>query len=264
MSAAMTSRDAEQLTARTEAIVQEKASLVDEIAELRTREAEAIEAAIRSGKQARGPGSKSEGVRRTREAKERRLADIEEFEEPACARLALEAQAALRAARLQQALLGARTFDQPETGGIEQIAAGVTFVLRGYAALATAATSREELHAELEQEGILNGLSDGELWQIQKQFQSKLNPFPTSPAAMFEAVMEAVLDVHAGDPQYAEALAQRYPTAAVFVPLLAEVREERLYKRTALRLGDNRTAVADQASGTNDRAGGMAGSGFFS
>jgi hypothetical protein len=265
MSAAtMTEREAAKLSSRVEQQVREEATLVEEIASLRARETEAVQAALREGSPTRGPLSKTEGIRKKREAAERKLATIREFELPAAHQLAVEAQEALRLAKLEQGRAAARPFDQIESEAIARMAVGYEEFLRGYAAFAEAASGREAVHAELQNTGLLNGLGDGELWKITLEFQSTLNPFPTSPAAMFEAVTEAVLDPHAGDPQYEAELSQRYPTAAAFVSLLAGVREEGLYRRTRLRLSDNRTAIADQSSGTNDRAGGMAGSGFFS
>jgi len=257
---AMSERDASALIARADEQAATEARLVDEIAELRSRESEAVDAALREGRQTRGPGSPAEGVRRKREAAERKLVDIREFELPAARKIASEAAAALRAAKLAQAQADARPFDQFEQEAVERIATAYEELLRGYAALADAAEGREEVYERLEADGLLNGLSDNEKWQITRAFQSTVQPFPVSPAALFESIAPAVLEPHAGDPEYAEHLRQSSPIAARFVELLATAREERIYCRCHLRLTETRSAQADYSSTTADRAGGAAGS----
>jgi hypothetical protein len=261
----MTEGQATKLVSRVEEQVREEKRLVEEIAELRTREAEAVEAALREGKPTRGPSTKAEPLRRKREAAERKLTDIREFELPAAHQLAVEAQEALRAAKLEHARTEARIFDQFEAEAIPRIAAGFEEILRAYAALAEAAAGREEVYAEIESDGLLNGLNENEVELIRRDFRSPLmSQFPVSPAALFEVLTEAVLDPHAGDLQYEATFAQEHPAAAAFVSLLEEAREERLYRRVRLRFTEPRSAAADFNSRTNDRAGGMAGSGFFS
>lgn len=252
---AMSERDAAKLAARVEEQIAEEGQLAATIAELRRREEQEIEAAMRAGSPSRGPGSKSEGTRRKREAAERRLVDIREFELPAARRLAAEATEALRRARLAEAEARARGFDALEDAAAERIALAYDDLLRGYAQLADAASGRESVYEELEAASLLNGLADDEQWRIRTVFQSTYSPFPVSPAALVESLEPAVLDPHAHDDQ---GFAQRQAFAARFVDRLAEARNERIYQRCALRLTEMRSALADFKSTTLDNAGPMA------
>lgn len=256
--AEMTEKDAAKLAVRVEEQIGEEAKLVEEIRELRGRETVAIEQALRAGTQSRGPGTKAESIRRTREAAERKLQDIREFEIPAARRLAAEAAEALRRAKFVTAEAKARPFDVLEAQARGRIASAYEELLRAYLALADAASGREAIYEDLEREGLLNGLDENELTRLRRVFSATTSPFPASPAALVEALEPAVLEAHAGNPEYEAHFAQTYPFAALFVGLLAEVRNAGLYRRCHLRLTTMKAAFADYNSATNDRAGGAA------
>lgn len=258
MTGLITEREAATLVERDEEIAAEEATLEQEIAQLRVREADAVEAAQREGKPSYGPSGKADGVRRKREAKERRLVTLREFERPASRKIAAEGAEALRAAKLTTARAQARTLDPIEAQNIERFARGFEECLRAYDGFASAASDRESIYEKLEQSGVLNGLDENQLFQLRKEFSSSLNPFPVSPAAAFEAITEAVLEPHAGNGAYRENFRQSHPTAAAFVDLTTDVREEGVYRRVHLRFTDKRSAFADYASQTHDRAGGAA------
>lgn len=249
-------RDAAKQIARAAEIAAEESTLTGEIAKLVERERAAVDAALREGKQARGPGTAAEVARRKREAAERRLEDLQNFEGPAARKIASEATAALRRAKLAAARAEARSFDALEEAAVQLIATGYEQFLRGYAALADAAEGREAVHAQLEAEGLLNDIPEAEKWPLQRAFQSTVQPFPASPDALVELIAPAILDQHVD----ADEFAQRHPVAALFAPLLEAVRQERLYRRCRLRLSDNHGARADFSSSTSDRAGGAAAS----
>lgn len=251
----LTEQDAAKLAARVEEQIAEEAKLVDTIAELRKREEQEIEEAMRAGTPGRGGGSKAEGTRRKRETAERRLVDIREFELPAARRLAAEAADALRRVRLADAEAQSQGLRPLEEEAAQRIALAYDDLLRGYAALAEAASAREAIYEQLEQSGLLNGVAENERWRLQRVFQTDFAPFPASPAALFEALEPAVLDPHAADD---EGFAQRQPFAARFVKLLSAAREDGLYRRCGLRLTEMRSALADYNSSTRDNAGPMA------
>jgi hypothetical protein len=109
----------------------------------------------------------------------------------------------------------------------------------------------------------LNGLDEASRFRLQRAFESTVVPFPSSPAALLDGVEPALLDAHAGNPEYAEHFAQSEPLASLFIELLADVRNEGVYRRTHLRLTEMRAVTRDYSSTTFDRAGGMARSGSW-
>jgi hypothetical protein len=240
MSATMTERDARKLAERVEATVAEEADVVERIADLRRDEEAAVQDALRAGGPTYGPGAKAEGIRRKREAAERKLTELREFTLPEARKLASEASEILRAAKVAHAREQARSFDGLEQEAVQRAAFAFEAFVRAYAALADAAQGREEILEELEQGDLLNGLREDERFRLMRCFESTMSPFPANALALFEALIPALCDPHAGssDTDVAAFVAKANPVAAHFVELLAAAREERVWRGVHLRATD--------------------------
>lgn len=225
-----------------------EAELEAEIGELRQRETEAVAAAVAGApdKSAYVPNGAPERLRRKREAAERRLADLREFEMPARERLARDAQARIVQEAVKRAQVKAREFDQLEESAIDRATAAFLDFAHAYRDLHAAAEAREAIAAGLAADGHAPSGGSEELAQLaefRRPFLSRLMPFPADVEVLFNAIVLAATDPHAESVLFG----QTHPDATAFVARVKDARAAGLVSRVQLTLTPMRSALQPAA-----------------
>jgi hypothetical protein len=212
--------------------LEQEAELVAEIDTLRVREQEAVAEAVATdpSRSAYRPNSPAELIRRKREAAQRRLDDLREFELPARQRVAADAQAVERAKVVRDATVKARRLDAAEEKALDRAAAAFAEFVAAWHELHDAARAREAIEADLDAGGHVPQVS-GERALFRRPFMATVQPFPADPEILFNRCALAVTEPHAETPYFA----QRFPDAAPFAVRLRDLRESHAFRRAELR-----------------------------